>query len=95
MAYSVLMTIQLKPEIEKLIQQDLATGAYASIEDFVEEAVLQLHEQGLDLLARKEEINAKIEEGLASIKDGKLIDAEDAWAELEKRKQAWRSSRSA
>ncbi len=88
------MTIQLKPEIEKLIQQDVATGAYASVEEFVEEAVLMLHEQELQLLEQKAEVAAKIEEGWAQAERGELIDAEDAWAELEKRKQAWRSTRS-
>lgn len=94
MAYPVRMTIQLKPEIEQLIQQDLATGAYASIEDFVEQAVLQLHEQEIDLLARKEEISTMIDEGWAEAERGELMDADEVWAELEVKKKVWRESRS-
>ena len=94
MAYPVRMTIQLKPEIEQLIQQNLATGAYASIEEFVERAVLLLHQDELDLFARREEISAKIEEGWAAAKRGELMSEAEVMVELEKRKQAWRAARS-
>jgi hypothetical protein len=39
------VTIRIKPELEALIKQDLETGPYQTVEEFVESAVSMLHEQ--------------------------------------------------
>jgi len=39
------MKIELKPELEALIKQDVERGAYKSADEFVEQAVSLLHEQ--------------------------------------------------
>ena len=39
------MTIRFKPEVEALKQRDVERGPYQSSDDFVEEAVRQLHDQ--------------------------------------------------
>jgi len=39
------MEVELKPEIEKLIQQHVDSGAYSSIEEFVERAIVMFHDR--------------------------------------------------
>ncbi|MGC2183639.1 MAG: hypothetical protein WA637_10190 [Terriglobales bacterium] len=39
------MEIRLKPELEKLIKQDVQRGSYQTVDEFVEAAVSMLHEQ--------------------------------------------------
>ena len=39
------MNVRLRPEIEKLIRQDVERGPYQSVDEFVERAVSMLHEQ--------------------------------------------------
>jgi antitoxin ParD1/3/4 len=71
------MNVRLRPEIQKLIQQDLARGPYQSVDDFVEKAVTMLHEQEAWLAANRSDTNAKIEEGFAAAQRGELIDADE------------------
>jgi antitoxin ParD1/3/4 len=83
------MEIRLRPEVEKLIRQDVQTGAYDTVDDYVEHAVSILHEQEAWLAAHREEVRAKIEEGYAAAQRGELIDAEDVRARFSERKKAW------
>jgi Arc/MetJ-type ribon-helix-helix transcriptional regulator len=39
------MTIDLKTQQEELIQKHIATGAYKSVEEFVERAIRMLHDE--------------------------------------------------
>ncbi len=41
----MLMTINLNPELQDLIQRDVQRGPYESVDEFVERAVRMLHEQ--------------------------------------------------
>lgn len=83
------MTIQLKPETEALIQQDLDRGgAYESASEFVEQAVALLHEHEKWLAEDRSGIAAKIAEGYASAQRGDLVDGGESMARMEVRKQA-------
>jgi predicted transcriptional regulator len=89
------MTIQLKPEIERIVQQDVAAGVSGSVEEYIEQAILVHHQEQLDLAARREEISALIEEGWQSAQRGELYSEEEVRAYLEERKKEWLSKRSA
>ena len=39
------MNIHLRPELEKLVEQDVQRGPYQTADEFVERAVVLLHEQ--------------------------------------------------
>jgi Arc/MetJ-type ribon-helix-helix transcriptional regulator len=39
------MSVQLSPELEALVMRDVARGPYRSVDDFVEQAVTELHER--------------------------------------------------
>jgi antitoxin ParD1/3/4 len=87
------MNVRLKPETEKLIQQDLQSGVYQSVDEYVEHAIAVLHEREAWLAANRAEIAAKLEEGWAAAQRGELVDADDALSRLEERKRAWLAER--
>lgn len=83
------MIIQLKPELEELIRQDVSRGSYRTIDEFVERAVSQLHEQEAWLAAHCEEIHRKIEEGWQAAERGELSSEQDVQTRMEARKKEW------
>lgn len=85
------MTIRLRPELEALIQKDVARGPYQSADEFVEQAVQLLHEQEQWLADNHADITAKIEEGYSSAERGELLDPEQVRTQVQDRKQAWRN----
>lgn len=82
------MTVRLRPEIERLIQADIQRGPYQSIHEFVEHAVVLLHEEEQWLSSNKEEIAAMIEVGFAQAERGELIEPEAATRLLRERHAA-------
>jgi antitoxin ParD1/3/4 len=85
------MKIELKPELEALIKQDVERGAYKSVDEFVEQAVSLLHEQEAWLAEQGSEIRAKIEEGYAAAQRGELVDSSEVRSRLEAKKRTWLS----
>jgi len=83
------MKIELKPELEALIQQDIQRGPYKNVDEFVEHAVSLLHEQEAWLAEQGSEIRTRIEQGYASAQRGELIDSGEVRAKLEEKKRAW------
>ena len=83
------MDIRLKPELEKLVEQDVQRGPYRTADEFVERAVVLLHEQESWLAEHAAEIGAKVGEGYAAAKRGELIETERVRALLEEKKRAW------
>ena len=79
------MNIRLKPELETLIQRDVARGPYRSADEFVERAVEMLHEQEEWLVENRTEIAAQIEHGFAQAERGELVDGEEAFQQLRER----------
>jgi Arc/MetJ-type ribon-helix-helix transcriptional regulator len=83
------MTIQLKPETEALIQQDLQRGPYRTIEEFVEQAVRMLHDEEELWASEKQAINEKIERAHGQFERGEYFTEEESRARLEEHKAAW------
>jgi len=84
------MTVHLKPELEAMIQDDLAHGPYQSIDEFVERAVQMLHEQEQWFAGNRGEIASMIEHGYAQAERGELIDGDEVAALLRARRVARR-----
>jgi len=75
------MNVSVGP-LEAFVREKVNQGEYASSSEVVRE--------GLRLLKRREElwqakIQAKIEEGVASLRAGRTIPAEKVWAKVEAR----------
>ena len=85
------MKIELRPELEALIQQDVQRGPYKNVDEFVEHAVSLLHEQEAWLAEQGSEIRAKIERAFASAQHRELIDSGKVCAELDEKKQNWQA----
>lgn len=83
------MPIELKPETEALIRQDVQRGAYPSEADFIEYAVALLHEREEWLAANLSEVAAGVEAGYASAERGDLIDASKVRTRMAERKRQW------
>ena len=73
------MNVHLTPELEKLIEDEVAAGHYASANEVVRE--------GLRLLLKerrwREEVREKLAAGLAQAKAGQVVDAEALIARIE------------
>lgn len=83
------MEIQLRPELEDLIREDVQRGFYRSVDEFLERAVTLLHEQETWLAANRGEISARIEEGWLAAERGEVADSEQVQARMRERKEAW------
>ena len=76
------MEITLSPELEQIIQQRVETGRYQSATAVVEEALRLMEEREKGEGAYKTWVNAQIEEGLSELREGKGIDGEAVFAQL-------------
>lgn len=83
------MNIRLKPELEKLVKQDVQRGPYQTADEFVERAVVLLHEHETWLAEHAAEISSKVSEGYAAAKRGELIDAKQVRKSMDQKKRAW------
>jgi putative addiction module CopG family antidote len=88
-AYRTSMTINLKPELEQLIQKDIARGAYQSVEEYVERAVQMLHDEEDLLQENKDAIHQEIGRGLAELDRGEGIPGDVSRARLQEKKAEW------
>ena len=73
----------LKPELEKLIEEDVKLGRSADVNEFLDKAVYHY------ILARdfgddysREEIESEIAQGLADVERGEIIEGEEAFRRL-------------
>jgi len=82
------MNIRLRPELEKLVEEDVQRGPYQTADEFVERAVVLLHEQDSWLAEHSADIGARISEGYAAARRGELIDSEDVRQSMHAKKRA-------
>lgn len=87
------MTIHLKPETEKLIQEHIQRGSYQSVDEYVERAVRVLHDEEELLAQEKDGLNAQIASGLAQLDRGEGIPGDVARSRLQERKAAFLGQR--
>jgi antitoxin ParD1/3/4 len=85
------MNIRLKPELEKLVEQDVQRGPYQTADEFVERAVVLLHEQESWLAENASQIDGQIREGYSAAQRGELLDAESVRRSMDEKKRAWLS----
>ena len=83
------MTIQLSPELEALVQEDVSRGPYTTVEEFVTEAVTLLHHREEWLAAHQQEMREALEEGLAQAERGELLTEEQFRKEMADMRAEW------
>ena len=79
------MDVHLKPETEKIVVSKLQTGHYGSPTDVIDEAVR--------LLEQRDEIRAKIEQGVRSLREARGLTEDEAFAELRSRHNRYKRDR--
>jgi len=87
------MTIELKPEAEAIIQEQLRRGTFANPEEVVERALEFLALEEDWLTENRSEISARVQEGWDAAQRGELIDADQVRANLTEKKEAWLAER--
>ena len=87
------MTVELKPEIEALIQKRLQSGAFSSVEEVIERALEFLSAEEDWLADNRDEIAAQIQEGWDEAQTGELTDEENVRAEMQQFKADWKKQR--
>ena len=87
------MTLELKPELEALIQKRLQSGAFSSAEEVIERALEFLSTEEDWLADNRDRITCQIQEGWEEAQRGELTDAESVRAEMHQFKQDWEKQR--
>jgi antitoxin ParD1/3/4 len=87
------MTLELKPEIEALIQKQLQSGAFSSAEEVIERALEFLSAEEDWLADNREQIAAQIQEGWDEAQRGELTDGDNVRAEMQRFKEDWKKQR--
>lgn len=83
------MNVHLTPELKKLVEDEVAAGRYASASEVVREGLRLLLEER----RWRDEVRAKLVEGLAQAKAGRLVDGDEAVERLRKRISSRRGKR--
>ena len=90
------MEIRLSPELAAVVEQDVAAGRFASVEEYIAAAVEQLHERAQGWNGETlEEFNAKLEESIAQAERGEVADEEQVREEMRQMKAEWGKTHSA
>ncbi|MCC6797426.1 MAG: type II toxin-antitoxin system ParD family antitoxin [Candidatus Hydrogenedentes bacterium] len=84
--------MEIPVAIEPLINEQLASGRYESIEILLHDALTILKDQQDDDL---EELRAMLQEGLDEIERGETLPAEEVFAELRALQASYRNNHSA
>ena len=80
------MKVDLNPELEEIIAQDLKRGGYRSVDEFLGRAVRILHEEEELLALDRTNIDEEIALGLAQLDRGEGIPSAVARSRLQERK---------
>lgn len=80
------MKVELNPELEEIIAQDLKRGGYRSVDEFLDRAVRILHEEEELLALDRTNIDEEIALGLAQLDRREGIPGAVARARLQERK---------
>jgi len=75
------MNVHLTPELKKLVEEEVASGQYASASEVIREGLRLLVEER----RWRAEVRQKIAEGMAQARAGLMVDGEEAFERLRKR----------
>lgn len=76
------MNVSLTPELERLVQQKVASGLYNNNSEVVRDALRLLAEQDRLREAHSRQLRAALDEGLAQAARGELVDGRKVVAGL-------------
>ena len=77
------MDVSLTPELERMVQRKVQTGEYKSASEVVQEALRLMEERDQMKTIQKAELLKKIAAGLKSLEEGKDINVEALFAQMD------------
>lgn len=78
------MNIHLTPELEQLVETKIRSGHYNSASEVVREALRLLEERDQIRQHKIQQLQKKIDDGMASLERGEGVDGEEFFAALER-----------
>lgn len=89
----VAMNVSLTPDLSLFMRKQVATGRYQSSSEVVREALRSLQDRERLRSAAMKDFRKKIAEGLTAAEEGRVIDGDEAFAILRKRRTLNRARR--
>ena len=89
------MLLDVPPDLEKLINKRLSSGAYASAEEVLRRALEAQDAEESWTDEERRALSAHVEEGYQQAERGELIDGAQARNEIRALKEGWTRERSA
>jgi len=89
------MNVSLTPMLEQFVDTKVKSGRYNSASEVLREALRLLIENDQIQELHRKELNAKIDEGLASAARGEFVDGKEAMAKLRRREEEMRRKKKA
>ncbi len=86
------MNVNLTPELEELVHSKVRSGRYNSASEVVREALRLMEDKDRRILLQRDEIRRQIAQGLESLAQGKGIDGEEAFKQLQVRHERRRAN---
>jgi len=83
------MEIRLSPELEAVVERDMASGRFRSVEEYIAEAVELLHEREQWRGETVEEQRESLEAAWQEAERGELISLDDFREEMKQMKADW------
>lgn len=80
------MNVSLTPELERLVQEKVQSGRYASVSEVIREGLRLLEEQDELRQQRLSQVRGKIDRGIEQLDQGLGISGEDARTRLRRAK---------
>ena len=77
------MNVNLTPELETLVAKKVKSGRYNSASEVVREALRLFEDRERLREAQVRELRRKIDEGWASLREGRYVDGESFFRELQ------------
>jgi antitoxin ParD1/3/4 len=85
------MNVSLTPELEKYVQNKVESGRYTSASEVVREALRLLEQKEQEREQALKEFQAKLDEGLAELEAGDLMDGEEVFARIREKSRLRRA----
>jgi antitoxin ParD1/3/4 len=82
------VNVSLTPELDRLIQEKVASGRYQTASEVVREGLRLLDAQDQLRAAQLAQVRSKIDRGLKQLDAGEVVSAEHAWKHIRKKKRA-------
>lgn len=87
------MQLNIPPDLEKLINKRLSSGAYQNAEDVLRRALEAQDAQENWTDEERRALSAHLEQGFLEAERGELIDSDQARHDIQAMKNTWRSTR--